>query len=390
METGKPTIYLDHSATTPVRPEVIEAMLPWLREGYGNPGSVHRLGRAAHQAVDDARDQVAALINAEPRDVVFTSGGTEADNLALRGVFAASKGRRIIVSAVEHHAVLHTAEYLAKHEGADLKVAPVDGEGRVSPEAVEELLTGDTAIVSVMHANNETGTIQPVREIGVLCRERGVPFHSDAVQTVGKIPVDVTAMPLDLVAISGHKIYGPKGIGAFYAKRGTDFEPQAVGGAQEMGRRAGTENVSAIVGLGVACALAREELAAEHSRLATLRDKLEQGIIEMVQNTRVHGSRDDRLPHIVNVGFDCVEGESVLLALDMEGVAVSTGSACTSGSLDPSHVLLAMGMDYETAQSAVRFSLGRENTEEDVRHVLDVLPAIIERLRAASPLTPQQ
>jgi cysteine desulfurase len=376
-------IYLDHSATTPVRPEVLEAMLPWFAERFGNAGSIHASGRAARAAVDRAREQVATLINADPREVFFTSGGTEADNLAIRGVLAAGTRRRVIVSAVEHHAVLHAADYIRRYDGADVVVAGVDASGRVDPDEVAAQITGDTAVVSVMHANNETGVVQPVDRIAAVCAERGVPFHTDAVQSAGRIPLDVQAVPVGLVALSAHKLYGPKGIGACYIRKGVTIVPQAVGGAQERGRRAGTENVPAIVGFGVACELARAELAREAERLARLRDRLETGILAATPDARVNGARDARLPHVLNVGFPGADGESLILALDMEGIAVSSGSACTAGSLDPSHVLLAMGQSHADAQSALRFSLGRANTDADIDRVLALLPQVVGRVRAA-------
>lgn len=379
-------IYLDNSATTPIRPEVVAAMKPYADQVYGNPGSIHASGRAARKAVDDARDEVAALINSDPRDIIFTSGGTESDNSALAGVFAASEKSRILVSAMEHHAVLHAAEYLGKYQGASVDTIPVDAHGCVAPDMV---IPDDTAIVSVMAGNNETGAIQPFRKIGLACRQAGVPFHTDAVQAVGRIPIDVTAMPIDLLSMAAHKLGGPKGVGALYVKRGIEMAPQQWGGAQEKSRRAGTENVPGIVGFGKACALARAERESEHARLSKLRDMFEQALREQVPGLHVNSGGVERLPHISNMGFEDVEGESVLLALDMEGIAVSTGSACTSGSLEASHVLLAMGQDHTTALSAVRFSLGRTTTESDIETVVGCLPDIIARLRATSPLTPK-
>lgn len=378
-------IYLDHSATTPVRPEVFDAMEPYLRDRFGNAGSVHAFGREARKAIDDARDQVAALINADPRDIVFTSGGTESDNLAVRGIVAAGRTprKRVIVSVVEHHAVLHAAEYVRKHDGIDLVTVGVDREGRVDPGEIAAHLNDDTVLVSVMHANNETGTIQPVEEIAALCAERGVVFHSDTVQSAGKIPVDVSAVPIDLLAISAHKIYGPKGVGACFVRKGVRLEPQAVGGAQERERRAGTENVAGIVGLGKASELARLEMKEMGERLARLRDRLEQSILSQARGAYVNGSTTQRLPNITNIGFSGVEGESLVLGLDVEGVAVSSGSACTAGSLDPSHVLLAMGLDYEAAQSAVRFSLGKDTTESEITRVCEILPAVMSRVGSA-------
>lgn len=376
-------IYLDHSATTPVRPEVLEAMLPYHARHFGNAGSIHAFGREARRAVETAREQVAALINAEPREVFFTSGGTESDNLVLRGVIAAVSGRRrIVISAIEHHAVLHMAASLRDVEDVDVVVAGVDEGGRVRVDEMAALIDERTVLVSVMHSNNETGVLQPVAEVAAVCGERGIPLHSDTVQSVGKVPLDVRALGLSFAAVSGHKLYGPKGIGACYARRSERFAPQSVGGAQERGRRAGTENVPAIVGLGVACELARRELAEAAASMAALRDRLEAGILGSIPGVRIHGS-GVRLPGLSNVGFDGVEGESLVLALDMEGIAVSSGSACSAGALEPSHVLLAMGRSHADAQSAVRFSLGRDTREAEIERVLAILPATVERVRAA-------
>ena len=365
----KTMIYLDHSATTPIRPEAAETLAQCARDTFGNPGSTHAVGRAARKVLDDARDQVAALINCDPR-----------------GALASTQKRRVMISAVEHHAVLHAAEYLEKYEGAIVETLPVDSDGLVSESIV---IPEDTAIVSVMAANNETGAIEPFRKIGLACRQAGVPFHTDAVQAVGKIPIDVTAMPIDLLSIAAHKIGGPKGVGALYVKRGIDLAPQQWGGAQEKARRAGTENVPSIAAFGTACELTRIERETASVRMRALRDKFEDAVREQISETRINSDGAERLPHISNIGFDGVEGESVLLALDMEGIAVSTGSACTSGSVEASHVLLAMGQDHPTALSAVRFSLGITSTEEEIDSLIACLPPIIERLRAASPLTPK-
>lgn len=382
-------IYLDHSATSPLRPEVREAMLPWLGDAFGNPGSLHRRGRAAKKAVEDARDQIGALIHAEPRDIVFTASGTEADNMALRGACRARRGCGAVVSAVEHHAVLHCAEALGKEQGIQVAVLPVDAAGRAAAAAISEFLLPTTAIVSVMHVNNETGVVQDIATIGALCRERGVPFHVDAVQSAGKLVLDMAAQPIDLLALSAHKINGPQGAGALYIRNGLDIAPLIVGGAQERGRRAGTENVAAIVGFGAAAALALAEREAESARVEALRRRFEEGVQDRIRGTAISGEEAKRAPHIANIRFEGVEGESILLALDMEGVAVSTGSACTAGSLDPSHVLLAMGLDHVHALSAVRFSFGYGVTEAQVDRVLDLLPPIVDRLRNAAPLTPR-
>jgi cysteine desulfurase len=380
-------IYLDHAATTPVRPEVFEAMAPYFHEFFGNAGSLHRFGRDAKKAIDTARSQVAALIGADPRDIVFTSGGTEANNLAIRGL--AAENSRVMVSAVEHHSVLHAAKKLEKRNGIDVVLAPVDSEGRVEssaelPSVVDaehgvqlrattEHRKRPTSLVSVMHGNNETGTIQPVEEIGSNCRDRGIPFHIDAVQSAGKASINVSEMPVDLLSISAHKLYGPKGIGALYVRRDLPLQHQIAGGSQERGRRAGTENVAAIVGFGMACELAQKEMEIESARLRDLLCILEDRLLESCPGTWVNGSREHRLPHILNIGFPGVEGEEVMMALDAKGIAVATGSACTSGAIDPSHVLLAMGQNHTQAHSGVRFSLGRSTTLEAIEEVAAAL-----------------
>jgi len=383
-------IYLDHNATTPVRPEVVEAMLPWFRQAYGNASSLHAFGREARVAIEAAREEVAALINAEPDELCFTSGATEADNLALKGLVDQwmSEGRHaharphLVVTAVEHEAILRAAEYLREHRGCEVTMLPVDQHGIVSPEAVADALTDRTAAVSVIHANNETGTIIPIKEIASVCRERGVAFHTDAVQSVGKIPVDVKDLGADMLSLSSHKLYGPKGVGALYLRRGVRFVPQQHGGAHERSRRAGTENVAGIVGLGAACRSAREELLEQMCRLRELRDDLERRIIGAVPDVAVNGHPTERLPGTLNVSFAGADGESIVLSLDLEGIAVSFGSACASGASGPSHVLLAMGLGEEMARAAVRFSFGRENTRAHVDRVMEVLPGIIRRIRA--------
>lgn len=386
MNPPEEEIYLDHSAATPLRVEVLETMMPYLRECFGNAGSAHRFGRRSKKAVDQAREQVAALINADPGEIIFTSGGTESDNLALFGVMTARRNQKnkVLVSAVEHHAVLHAAESLARHAGVELQVIGVDSRGRVDPGEVESMLDDDVGLVSVMFANNETGTLQPIEAIGKLCRQREIPFHTDAVQAVGKIPVDVRSLPVDLLAISGHKIHGPKGIGACYARRGVEFVPQTVGGAQERGRRSGTENVAGIVGLGKACELARVEMEATSPRMEALADRLQRGILEHISGVWINGSTEHRLPHILNVGFKGIEGQTLLFELDTQGIAVSTGSTCASGSIDPSHVLLAMGQSHVKASSAIRFSLGRDTTAAHIDKVIALLPGLVERLRENS------
>lgn len=380
-------VYLDHSATTPVRPEVLEEMLPFFKDQFGNPSTIYSWGREAKNAVEEARARVASLIGAQPEEVVFTSGGTEADNMALIGAAYANqkKGKHIITSSIEHHAVLDTAQYLM-HQGFKVTFLPVTREGLVRVEDVEEALTQETILISIMHVNNEVGTIQPIQEIGKLARERGIIFHTDAVQSVGKIPVNVDELNVDLLSASAHKIYGPKGVGCLYIRKGTRLQPLLHGGGQERKRRAGTENVPGIVGFGKAAELAGLELESEAQRLKKLRDKLIDGVLSRIDEAQLNGDRQRRSPINANFSFRYVEGESILLSLDMKGIAASSGSACTSGSLDPSHVLLAMGIPHEIAHGSVRMTLGRDNTEEDIDYVLKVLPEIIERLRAMSPL----
>ena len=379
-------IYMDHAATTPVRPEIVEAMLPYFSSEFGNASSVYGWGRRAHQALDGARDKVSELLGAQANEIVFTSGGSEGANLAIKGVAWAyqTKGKHIITSAVEHHAVLDAALWLKKH-GFDVTVLPVDEEGLVSPTDVEEALRPDTILVSIMHANNEVGTIQPISEIGAIVRKHSAYFHTDAVQSAGVLDINVEELGVDLLSLSGHKLYGPKGVGALYVRKGVRLDPLIHGGAQERRRRAGTENVAAIVGLARAFALARAERVQENERLVKLRDRLIEGL-QKIPSTKVNGSLVQRLPNNVNVCFQYIEGESMLLNLDLKGIAASSGSACTSGSLDPSHVLLAMGLTHEIAHGSLRLTLGRENTEADVDFVLQEIPVIVERLREMSPL----
>lgn len=380
-------VYLDHSATTPVRPEVLEEMLPFFKDQFGNPSTIYSWGREAKNAIEEARARVANLIGAQPEEIVFTSGGTEADNMALIGAAYANqkKGKHIITSSIEHHAVLDTAQYLMR-QGFKVTFLPVTREGLVRVEDVAEALTQETILISIMHVNNEVGTIQPIQEIGKLARERGIIFHTDAVQSVGKIPVNVDELNVDLLSASAHKIYGPKGVGCLYIRKGTRIQTLLHGGGQERKRRAGTENVPGIVGFGKAAELAGLELESESQRLKKLRDKLIDGVLSRIDEVQLNGDRERRSPINANFSFRYVEGESILLSLDMKGIAASSGSACTSGSLDPSHVLLAMGIPHEIAHGSVRMTLGRDNTEEDINYVLEVLPEIIERLRAMSPL----
>ncbi len=381
------SVYMDHAATTPTRPEVVEAMLPCFSERFGNPSSLYTLAREAEEAVEEARGRVAAAIGASPEEVFFTSGGTEADNWAVKGVAAASrkKGDHIVTSSIEHHAVLHTCRALEK-QGYRVTYLPVDEFGRVEPERVEEAITDKTVLVSVMAANNEIGTVQPVRAIAAVAHDHGVPFHTDAVQAIGAFPVDVNEIGADLLAISAHKFGGPKGVGALYVRRKTRIGTFMDGGAQEQGRRAGTENVPGIVGLGKAIDLAVAGMARNAFRNAAMRDRLIRGILETIPDTRLNGHPVERLANNVNVAFRYVEGESILLMLDARGIAASTGSACTSASLEPSHVLTACGLPPEHAHGSLRLTLGHRNTEEDVDYVLSVLPGVIERLRGMSPL----
>jgi cysteine desulfurase len=377
-------IYLDHNATTPLHAAAAEAMVAALREDFGNPSSVHYFGQRAKGAVDHARSAVAALMGAEPSDVVFTSGGTESDNLAIRGAAEALErtGRvHLVASAIEHEAVLNTLKALARR-GWETTLLPVGDDGLVSPDALRVALTDHTALVSVMHANNEIGTVQAVAELARLTHERGALFHTDAVQSAGKIPVDVKALGVDMLSISAHKFYGPKGIGALWMRRGLRLLPVLTGGKQERNRRAGTENVPGIVGMGAAATIARGKMADEAARLATLRDRLEEGILRAVPATAVNGARAPRVPNTTNISFDRVEAESLLIALDLEGIAVSTGSACSSGTLEPSHVLKAMGFPAHRTQNSIRFSLGSANTEAEIDRVIAVLPGIVEKLRA--------
>jgi len=384
-------IYLDHAATTPTHPEVVKAMLPFFTDAFGNPSSIHSYGQEAKGAVEEARTKVAELIGARSEEIVFTSGGTEADNYALKGIAYANehKGNHIITTSIEHHAVLEVCKFLGRR-GFKVTYLPVDKYGLVDPQDVRKAITDKTILISVMHANNEVGTIEPVEEIGRIAKEAGVYFHSDAVQTVGHIPVNVAELKVDLLSISAHKLYGPKGVGALYVRKGTKSVSLMHGGEQEKRRRAGTENVPAIVGLGKAVELAGQEIGKEAERLAYLRDKLIEGLGEKIDHIRLNGHPRKRLPNNINLSVDFVEGESLLLNLDLEGICASTGSACSSASPEPSHVLLALGLPAEQAHGSLRFTLGRENTEADVERVLDVLSGIVARLRAMSPLLKTQ
>ena len=381
-------VYLDHNATTPVAPEVLEAMLPYFSQRFGNASSVHSFGREAKRALEDARETVAEAIGARASEIIFVGSGTEADNTALKGVAWAlrDRGRHIVTSRVEHKAVLETCHFLER-QGFEVTYVPVDRYGMVHPEAVREALRDDTILVSVMHANNEVGTVNPIAEIGALCRERGVLFHTDAVQSFCKLPFHVDELNVDLASFSGHKIYGPKGVGVLYARRGVRFEPLLHGGEHERNRRASTVNVAGAVGFARAVELAAGRLEQEVAHLTELRDRLWEGIRQRVEDVHLNGHPEKRLPGTLNVSFGGIEGESLLLSLDMKGVAASAGSACTSGSLSPSHVLDAMGVPLELARAAVRFSLGAGNTREDVDYTLEILLEIVQRLRALSEMT---
>lgn len=380
-------VYLDHSATTRTDEDVARSMVEYMTDLYGNPSSVHSFGRATRKAVEEAREKIARAIGAEPNEIIFTSGGTEADNLAIRGVAYANKkrGNHIITSSIEHHAVLDSCKSLER-EGFQVTYVPVDEEGLIKLEELKKAITDQTILISVMHANNEIGTIQPIREIGALAKEKGIYFHSDTVQSLGKIPVNVNDLNIDLLAVSAHKFYGPKGIGCMYMRKGVRLLPITFGGAQERKRRPGTENVPGIVGFGIAVEKAVSLLDEQIPYQTRLRDRLISGIKEKIDYVQLNGHPTQRLPNNVNLSFRFIEGESLLLSLDMKGIAASSGSACTSGSLDPSHVLLAIGLPHEIAHGSLRMTLGKDNTEEQIDYVIEVLPEIVERLRAMSPL----
>ena len=382
-------VYMDNAATTKLSPDVLNAMMPYLTDIYGNASSVHAFGREAREGVEHARNQVAAAINASPDEIFFTAGGTESDNMAIKGVAHkyAKKGKHIITTAIEHHAVLHTCEALEK-EGYEVTYLPVDEDGLISVEQVKAAMRDDTLLVTVMFANNEVGTIEPIAEIGALCRERNVLFHTDAVQAVCHIPIDVRAMNIDLMSISAHKFHGPKGIGALYCRKGIVLEPVIVGGAQERKRRAGTENVAGIVGLGAAIERAHKNMSADMAHVSALRAKLISGILKNIPHVKLNGHPTQRLPQNVNFSIRYIEGESILLMLDINGIAASSGSACTSGSLDPSHVLLAMGIPHEIAHGSLRLTLSDMTTDEEVDYVLETLTKTVKRLRDMSPLVP--
>jgi cysteine desulfurase len=381
-------VYLDNNATTPVAPEVLEAMQRYYVADYGNASSIHWFGQQAKGAIEEAREKVAKLINAHASEIAFTSGGTESDNTALLGVVEAARSetKHVITTTVEHHAVLHTAQALEKR-GVRVTYVRVGASGIVDPADIERALRPDTVLISVMHANNELGTIQPLEEIGRIAREHGIVFHTDAVQSTGKIHVDVERLGVKLLSLSAHKIHGPKGVGALYVRKGTALRPLLYGGHHERDRRPGTENVPGIVGLGKAAELARAHLTENGERIATLRDRLEQGILERVASAEVVGDRSPgaRTPNTTNLSFDCVEGEAFVISMDLRGIACSTGAACSSGSVEPSHVLTAIGRSREQARSSARLSLGRFNTAEDIDYALEVVPAVVDQLRAISP-----
>ncbi len=381
-------VYLDNAATTKVRDEVVEAMLPYFTEYFGNPSSLHLFAREAGKGLDTARAQVAKALNAKPEEIIFTGGGSESDNMVLRGIPEAykKKGKHVITSAVEHHAVLHTLEAMEKEGRVEVTYLPVDEYGMVTAEQVEKAIRPDTVLVSIMFANNEVGTIMPIEQIGETCKKHGVLFHTDAVQAVGHVPVDVEKMHIDLLSLSGHKFHGPKGVGALYVRKGVRIPALILGGAQERRKRAGTENVPGIVGMGKAIELATAELEDNAAKMKVLRDRLIFGIPARIPDVKLNGHPTERLPNNVNFSIRFIEGESILLMLDLNGIAASSGSACTSGSLDPSHVLLAMGLPHEVAHGSLRLTLSEFTTPEEIDYVLDTLPPIVEKLRAMSPL----
>jgi len=381
------TIYLDHAATTATDPQVIDAMLPYFHENYGNPSSIYSISRTTRNAIENARGILANALGADPKEIVFTSGGSESDNFAIKGIVQAlkDKGNHIITSQIEHHAVIYTCKYLEKN-GYDVTYLPVDNNGIVKLDELEKAIRPDTILITIMHANNEIGAIQPIRQIGKIAKKHGIKFHTDAVQTFGHIPVNVNDLNVDLLSISGHKFYGPKGIGALYIRKGTKLTPLIHGGDQERRRRASTENVPGIVGLGKAIELALSIMENEAKRQTQMRNTFIQTLLEKIPDSRLNGHPVDRLPNNVNISFEGIEGESILLNLDMYGIAASTGSACSSSSLEPSHVLLSIGLTHEFAHGSVRFSLGKHTSQVELDRVAEVLPGIIQKLRAMSPL----
>ncbi|MGF7397025.1 cysteine desulfurase NifS [Thermoanaerobacterium thermosaccharolyticum] len=379
-------IYLDNAATTPVRPEVLNAMMQFYKDRFGNPSALYSYGQEAKKAIEEARDKVAAAIGASEDEIFFTSGGTESDNWALKGVAYAlrDKGNHIITSNIEHHAILHTCQYL-ENQGFEITYLPVDEYGLVDPNELKRAIKDNTILVSIMYANNEIGTIEPIEELVKVAHDKGVLFHTDAVQAVGNVPIDLKKLDVDMLSISAHKIYGPKGVGALYIRKGLRIDTLLQGGAQERNRRAGTENVAGIVGFGTAIELITKNIDEHIKKLTMLRDKLIDGILK-IPYTRLNGHPNKRLPGNANVSFEFVDGESLILSLDMEGICVSSGSACTAGSIDPSHVLLAIGLPEEIARGSLRLTIGEENTEEEIDTVINKLPKIVDRLRQMSPL----
>lgn len=391
MVSPRKRVYFDHSATTQVLPEVFEAMKPFFLERFGNPSSIHSYGREAKIALEEARKKVADLINAEPAEIVLTSGGTESDNLAIKGT-AMYKGKmkgHIITTTIEHHAVLEPCEFL-KRFGFEVTHIPVSSEGLVDMGQIERAIRNDTVLISVMAANNEIGTIQPIREIGKLANARGIPFHTDAVQSIGKMPIDVRADNIDLLSLSAHKFHGPKGVGALFVKKGTKIEPILQGGGQERGLRSSTVNVAGVIGLGKAAEIARRDMEPTCQKMVRLRNKMMKAVPEMVPHSYINGHRTVRLVNNAHFRFDFIEGEGLILQLDFKGIAASTGSACSTGSLEPSHVLLALGLTHEQAHGSLRVTLGRENTEEEVDYLLEVLPGVVAKLREISPFGPDR
>jgi cysteine desulfurase len=381
------TIYMDHSATTFVKPEVLEVMIPYFTKHFGNPSSIYSIARESKKAIDGARVQTANALGADPDEIYFTSGGSESDNWAIKGVALANRkrGNHIITTQIEHHAVLHTCQFLEK-EGFEITYLPVDRYGLVNPADLEKAITDKTILISIMYANNEIGTIEPITELGAIARKHKVYFHTDAVQAIGNIPIDVKSQNIDLLSLSAHKFYGPKGAGALYIRKGVRIENLIHGGGQERRRRAGTENIAGIVGLGQAIEMATMDIPGHNAKIQLMRDRLIKGVLEKIPNARLNGHPEKRLPGNFNVSFEFIEGESMLLWLDDEGICASTGSACTSGSLEPSHVLLATGLPVEISHGSLRLSLGDANTIEDVDFVLEVLPKVVKKLRDMSPL----
>jgi len=381
-------IYMDNAATTKIHPDVLKAMLPYLKESYGNPSSIYSLGHESREAIELSRNKVAKALNAQSNEIFFTSGGSESDNWAIKGIAFANqdKGKHIITTNIEHHAVLHTCKYLEKY-GFEITYLPVKSNGILDIKDLKKAIRKDTILISVMFANNEIGTIQPIKEIGEIAKKHNIYFHTDAVQAVGNIPIDVNKLNIDLLSLSGHKFNAPKGVGVLYIRKGTNISSMIHGGGQESNMRAGTENVANIVGLGKAINLATKDIQKKNSYVSQLRDNLIQGILKEIPDTIVNGDMQNRLPGNVNVCFKYIEGESILLMLDQLGICASSGSACTSGSLEPSHVLLALGLPHEIAHGSLRLTLSKENTKEEVNFVLSVLPDIVKKLRSMSPLT---